>query len=118
MGRRGKIAAVAIGALLLPPVGLRLYASYWEREAGAAVIAAAKALAAGTRLSGLRVDGADRSRVSGSLRSGYSIERFDNIGLGFRAYEVFVRAGNGDRLIFDAVHENGSWAVDCCSVRQ
>jgi hypothetical protein len=118
MSRKSKIAAVVLGSVALLAFAVKLYASHWQREAGVAVIAGVEALAAGRTLPGLRIVDVARSRVSASFTSGYSITRYDNIGLGFRAYEVFVRGGDGQQYIFDAIHESGSWTLDCCGVRQ
>ena len=113
------VIGIATGATLALAVVLLAgyaYQNYWLRGAENAVVAAAEALARGNAVPRLQFhDIADRAAISQALASGYRVAGFDNIGLGFRAYEVKLRVASGDQYNFDAYHLEGAWHVSCCT---
>ena len=110
MTRRRKVVIVAL-AVVSPLLVLAGYTEYWMKGAEGAVTAAADAIAHGRSVPGLDVE----PSVAAALRGGYEVVGFDNIGLGFRAYEVKVRVRDGDQYNFDAIHHDGGWRLSCCT---
>lgn len=107
---------IVTGSLLLLSIALlRGYTWYWQRGAEAAVSVAAAALREGRPIADLQVDADKAVQVATALRGGYDVVSSDNIGLGFRAYEVKVRSGDGDHYNFDAYHELDGWRLVCCN---
>src|SRR5262245_29231595 len=114
MTRRRKVVVVAV-AVVFPFLLFAGYTRYWVKGAEAAVTAAAGAIADGRSVPGLDVDPRKAAQVAAALRGGYRVVGLDNIGLGFRAYEVKVRVRDGDQYNFDAIHQDGSWRLSCCT---
>lgn len=113
--QRSKKLIVVASLSISPIVLLTGYSWYWTRCAEAAVAQAAAAIASGLTLPGLEVEPLDLAGITAALRTGYEVVGLDNIGLGFRAYEVKIRVRNGDQYNFDAHHESDGWKVACCN---
>jgi hypothetical protein len=93
-----------------------LYREYWLRGAQRAVVSAAQALARGEEVPRLKLhEFAHAPDLAGAFGSGFRVSGFDNIGLGFRAYEVKLRVANGDQYDFDAYYLDGAWQLSCCT---
>lgn len=115
-----KAVAWSVGILLALLVvlcgGGSAYEEYWLRGAKQEVVRAAEALARGEAAPRLRlhefVNAPDLTRAFGS---GFSVSGVDNIGLGFRAYEIKLRVANGDQYNFDAYYLDGAWQLSCCT---
>lgn len=114
MTRPTKAVIVVAGVVLAAFAALAGYTSYWEKGAENAVAGAAHAIAEGRTLPGLDVEPEVAATVAAALRGGYDVVGFDNIGFGFRAYEVKVRVRGGDQYNFDAIHGENGWGVSCC----
>ena len=118
MAATGTAIRVAM-ALVLVPVLLFdagvAYNAYWRHGAKRAVMSAADALAKDRDVPdlALQVDGS----ISRGLAAGYQVTGVDNIGLGFRSWEVMVRAAGGDQYHFDAYYRDGRWQLECTQVR-
>jgi hypothetical protein len=118
LSRKALAWSFGIPVALLAVLGVTasVYQEYWLRGAERAVVAAAQGLARGEEVQRLKlaefVQGPDLAHAFGS---GFQVSGFDNIGVGFRAYEVKLRVANGDQYNFDAYYLDGAWQLSCCT---
>jgi len=103
------VVSLLPGLLLIVGGG---YQAYWVHGAKRAVTTAADALVKGETVPDLALNG--DSAIAQELARGYRVTGYDNIGFGFRAYEVMVRVASGDQYNFVAIHDNGRWQLSCC----
>ena len=110
--------AASVGSLAFVWLAVHAYQEWWVRGAEREVRAAADALAGGVVVPGLELESySDAAALASAFGSGFRVVGFDNIGLGFRAYEVTARVANGDLYNFDAIYLDGAWHLSCCVER-